>query len=128
AIIAAQSFPGELTGYDDPGRALQAIASEFNAPVVSVTLGEEGSLTRCGAREFHTPGFSVDCVDSTGAGDAFRGGFAAGCLLAPDGDVEDVLSYATAVAALHCRALGAQPALPGPGEVDLLLAGSRPRL
>ena len=29
--------------------------------------------------------FTVDCVDRTGAGDAFRGGFAAGCLRAPDG-------------------------------------------
>jgi sugar/nucleoside kinase (ribokinase family) len=65
----------------------------------------------------------VDCVDSTGAGDAFRGGFAAGCLRAPDGDIEDVLLYANAVAALNCRALGAQAAMPTPDEVDRLMAG-----
>jgi sulfofructose kinase len=63
----------------------------------------------------------VDCVDSTGAGDAFRGGFAAGCLRAPDGDLEDVLKYANAVAALNCRALGARGGLPTPEEVDGLL-------
>ena len=80
AIIAAEAFPSELTGYAEPGRALEAMAREFDAPLVCVTLGAEGSLARCGGREIRTPGFIVDCVDTTGAGDAFRGGFAAGCL------------------------------------------------
>ena len=123
AVIAAQDFPGELTGYDSPGRALEAIAREFASPLVCMTLGEEGSLARCGGREIRTRGFAVDCLDSTGAGDAFRAGFAAGCLLAPDGDVEDALTYANAVAALNCRGLGARGAMPTRTEVsDLLLA------
>ena len=123
AVIAAQDFPGELTGYDSPGRALEAIAREFASPLVCMTLGEEGSLARCGGREIRTRGFAVDCLDSTGAGDAFRAGFAAGCLLAPDGDVEDALTYANAVAALNCRGLGARGAMPTRTEVsDLLMA------
>ena len=60
-------------------------------------------------------------MDSTGAGDAFRGGFAAGCLLTPEGDIEDVLAYANAVAALNCRALGARGGIPTAGEVEQLL-------
>jgi sulfofructose kinase len=60
-------------------------------------------------------------VDTTGAGDAFRGGFAAGCLRSPDGSIEDALAYANAVAALNCRALGARGGLPTAGEVDDLL-------
>jgi sulfofructose kinase len=122
-IIAAQSFPTELTGYDDTGRALQAMAREFSAPVVCVTLGEQGSLARVGGREIRTPGFAVDCVDTTGAGDAFRGGFAAGWLRAPDGELDDVLAYANAVAALNCRALGARGGMPTADEVEQLLAG-----
>ena len=121
AIIAAESFPCELTGYEDTGRALEAMAQEFNAPVACVTLGSDGSLTRCGGREFRTPAFPVDCVDSTGAGDAFRGGFAAGCLRAPDGDIEDIMRYANAVAALNCRALGARGGLPTRDEVEQFL-------
>jgi sulfofructose kinase len=121
AIIAAQAFPGEFTGYEDLGRALEAIAREFRAPLVCVTLGEQGSLARCGGREIRTSGFQVACVDTTGAGDAFRGGFAAGCLKLTDGDVEDVLAYANAVAALNCRALGARGGLPTADEVDRLL-------
>lgn len=121
AIIAAEQFPSEYTGYLSTGRALEALADEFAAPLVCVTLGKEGSLARCGGREIRTPGFQVTCVDSTGAGDAFRGGFAAGCLRTPEGEVEDVLSFANAVAALNCRRLGARGGLPTAEEVERLL-------
>jgi sulfofructose kinase len=121
AILAAQEFPSAHTGYEEPGRAIAALAREYGAAIVSVTLGEECSLTWCGGREIRTPGFRVSCVDSTGAGDAFRGGFAAGCLRMPAGPVEDVLAYANAVAALNCRGLGARGGMPTPGEVEALL-------
>lgn len=125
-IIAAQDFPCALTGYEDLGRALAAMADEFRAPLVCATLGEQGSLARCGGREIRTPAFQVDCVDSTGAGDVFRGAFAAGCLREPGADVEEILEYANAVAALNCRALGARGGIPTPEEVDNLL-WARPR-
>ena len=123
AIIAAEAFPSELTGYEAPGRALEAIAREFDAPLVAVTLGSEGSLARCGGREIRTPAFRIDCIDSTGAGDAFHGGFAAACLeyWDQDLDVEDALTYANAVAALNCRALGARGSMPTRDEVTQLL-------
>jgi sulfofructose kinase len=120
-IIAAQEFPSALTGYEDPGRALEAMSREYSAHLVCVTLGEEGSLARCHGREIRTGGFQVDCVDTTGAGDVFRGAFAAGCLRDPHADVEDLLTYANAVAALNCRALGARGGIPTAGEIDQLL-------
>jgi sulfofructose kinase len=110
-----------LTGYEDLGRALEAIGREFKAPLVCVTLGREGSLTWAAGREIRTPAYPVDCVDSTGAGDVFRGAFAAACLRCPDAHLEDVLRYANAVAALNCRALGARGAIPRPDEVEQLL-------
>jgi sulfofructose kinase len=125
AIVAAECFPRELTGHDDPGRALEALDREFHAPLVCVTLGAEGSLARAVGREIRTPAFSVDCVDSTGAGDAFRGGFAAACLRSPDGSLEDALRYANAVAALNCRALGARGGLPTADQVAQLLYAKR---
>lgn len=121
-IIAAQDFPTALTGHEDLGQAIAGMAREYGAAVVTVTLGREGSLTWCAGRQFRTAPFPVACVDSTGAGDAFRGGFVAGCLRAPTGDIEDVLSYANAVAALNCRALGARAGIPTLDEVEQLLA------
>ena len=103
------------------------MARDFGAALVCVTLGAEGSLAWCGGREVRTPPFPVDCVDSTGAGDAFRGAFAAACLASPEGAIEDVLSYANAVAALNCRALGARGGLPTRDEVQqLMLARPQP--
>ena len=121
-IIAAQDFPTALTGHEDLGRALEAMVHQFAVPVVCVTLGKEGSLAGCGGREIRTPAFPVDCVDSTGAGDVFRGAFVAGCLRSPNGYIEDVLSYANAAAALSCRALGARAGIPQPDEIERLLA------
>jgi sulfofructose kinase len=123
-IIAAQGFPSALTGYGEPGRALAAIAAEYQAPLVAVTLGDEGSLARCGGREYRTPAFRVECVDSTGAGDAFHGGFIAACLRDSQSTIEDVMRYANAVAALNCRGLGARGGMPTADEVEALLVAS----
>jgi sulfofructose kinase len=121
AIIAAETFPSALTGEPQLGRALEAIEREYRAPLVCVTLGAEGSLARCGGREIRTPAFAVDCVDSTGAGDVFRGVFASGCLRWPEGDIEQVLIYANAGAALNCQGLGARGALPDAEAIDRLI-------
>jgi sugar/nucleoside kinase (ribokinase family) len=126
-IITAQDFPCALTGHEDLGRALAAMADEFHALLVCATLGEHGSVARCGGREIRTPAFQVDCVDTTGAGDVFRGAFAAACLRSPEVDVEDALEYANAAAALNCRALGAQGGIPTPREVEDLI-WTRPRM
>jgi sulfofructose kinase len=125
-VIAAQDFPAALTGHDSPGRALETLATESGAPLVCVTLGAEGSLARCQGREIRTEAFPVACIDSTGAGDVFRGAFVAACLREPEGDLEEALRYANAAAALNCRALGARGALPTAAEIDRLLhAGGR---
>ena len=123
-IIAAEAFPGELTGCSEPGRALERLSGDSRAAVVCVTLGREGSLARVGGREIRTPGFVVPVVDSTGAGDVFRGGFISGWLAGGEAaEVEDVLRYANAVAALKCRAPGARAGIPRPPEVEALLRG-----
>ena len=121
AIIAAEEFPSVLTGHADLGRALEGMEREYRAPLVCVTLGADGSLARCGGREIRTLPFAVERVDTTGAGDVFRGAFASGCLRWPAGDVEEVLAYANAAAALSCRALGARGGLPSAGDIDRLL-------
>lgn len=121
-IIASEGFPERLTGHQDTGTALGAMAREYEPVVACVTLGRQGSLALCQGREVRTPAFDVPVVDSTGAGDAFRAGFICGYLQAgTDADVADVLTYATAVAALKCRKLGARDGLPDRAEVERFL-------
>ena len=121
-IITAESFPSQLTGYDESGVALRAIRDAYQPAMVCMTLGEKGSLALIGDTEIRTPGFSVPVVDTTGSGDVFRGGFIAGWIQGEGiSPVADVLRYANAVAALKCRGLGARAAIPTQAEVDSLL-------
>lgn len=121
-VVASEGFPEKLTGHQDTGTALAAMAREYAPAVACVTLGNGGSLAICQGREIRTPAFEVLVADTTGAGDAFRGGFVSGYLAAgPDAGIDDVLIYATAVAALTCRSLGARDGLPRAADVEQFL-------
>lgn len=121
-VIAAEAFPAAYTGQSQLGAALASLQADTGAAVVCVTLGEQGSLARANGREIRTPAVRVPVVDSTGAGDVFRAGFLAGWLhLGADAELEDVLRWANAVAALKCRALGARTSSPRLAEVHALL-------
>ncbi len=118
-IIAAGEFVPEYTGAASVGAGLAALEARFSKALVVATLGPEGSLARCRGVEIATAAQTARVVDTTGAGDAFRGGFAAGWLaMGPGARVEALLEYANAVAALNCRAIGAQTSLPTRAEVD----------
>lgn len=106
----------------EPGAALASLAAEFRPAVAIATLGAEGALARIGTHEVLVPGYRVPVVDTTGAGDAFRGGLVSGWLaLGHDPRAADILRWANATAALNCRAIGAQTALPTRDEVDALV-------
>jgi len=126
-IITARSFPEAFTGVSGIGAALAGLAQRFQPAMVCATLGHEGSLAIVGGTEIRTPGFRIPVVDSTGAGDVFRGGLIAAWLAAgARTQVDEVLRYANAVAALKCRALGARTAIPSREEVEHLLAREAP--
>jgi len=88
-------------------------------PHVVITLGAEGLLWASEGRQGRMPAFRVDCVDSTGAGDAFHGAFALG--LVRTMVWPDLLRYASAAGALTCTRLGARQALPDATAVQRLL-------
>lgn len=94
-------------------RGLEWIAS-FGARLAVATLGDEGSLACGSATEgalVRSPAFHCALRDSTGAGDAFRAGFAFG--LCRGWSVGRVLAAANATASLNCEGRGAQEGLPG---------------
>jgi sugar/nucleoside kinase (ribokinase family) len=86
------------------------------------TLGPLGSVARVGDRQLRTAGFPITVRDTTGAGDVFRGAFAARWAEGEAVTLEALLEYANAAGALACRSLGAQGSLPTPDEVSRLLA------
>lgn len=108
-----------------PNRPLEAVAEALRragADIAVVTMGERGSLVFWEDGLEHVPAFPVDVVDTTGAGDAYHGGFMFALL--QNWDVPAVARFASAVGSLNCRALGGRQALPTRNEVDALLATS----
>ena len=85
------------------------------ARTVIVTLGANGALVVTSEQATHIPPFQVDVVDTTAAGDAFIGGFAAALLRGLS--LEEAVRYGNACGALAAAKFGAQPSLPTAEEV-----------
>ena len=96
-----------------------AAAAEIDGLEVVVTLGGAGALSTRGHDEIRVMAPPVAVVDTTGAGDAFVGAYAA-ALDAGD-DRALALRTASAAGSLACTMHGAQPALPLRAAIDALL-------
>lgn len=121
-LISSSSFPERVTGEHDIAAALKRLHENYGSLMVAATLGSEGALAYIHGQYVHSPAFKVECRDTTGAGDAFHGGFIYGLL--KGFSVEVALRFANAVAALKCREVGARTALPRIEEVNALLASA----
>jgi sugar/nucleoside kinase (ribokinase family) len=125
-LILPRPALAAIAGTPDAGAGLARVSNGYRPAVAVVTLGAEGSLALCAGRETRTRAPGVEVVDTTGAGDAFRGGFAAAWLRHGDGaGLDEVLAAANATAALACRAPGAFGGLPSRAEVDALFNHNR---
>lgn len=110
-----------------PDAALQALCRRIGVPTVIVTLGSRGaflSQPNGGQRIPARSGLKVR--DTTGAGDAFCGGFAAG-LVRCHGNLVEAVRLGTAVAALSITKPGAAQAMPSRAEVVRFIGRQRAR-
>lgn len=83
------------------------------------TRGRRGAVLIAGGETYAVPGHQVPVVDTTGAGDVFRGALITACLRGlPPGDV---LAFANAAAAASCTKLGAIGGIPTDDAVRRLL-------
>ena len=105
-LIAAAGLLEAWTGESDTARAIEKTQLEYGCRAVGVTLGADGCLLRAAGQLHYSPGFAIDCIDSTGAGDVFHGAFCYSVLEAMP--LPDALDFANAMAALNCCALGAR--------------------
>ncbi|WP_430391973.1 ribokinase [Dyella sp. 20L07] len=86
------------------------------APVV-LTRGGDGAWYRDGGEPVHQPGFKVDVVDTTGAGDTFNAALA---VFLHEG-LPVAVRKACAAAALSVTRLGAQGGMPRLAELNAML-------
>ncbi len=108
----------DLAGFD--GEAMHGLCRRIGVPTVIITLGARGCLvSEPGVWTLVSARRVSRVVDTTGAGDAFCGGFAAG--LVRTGRVVDAAKFGTAVAALSITKPGAAFAMPTKREIDRFL-------
>jgi sulfofructose kinase len=114
-LVASAEFPTNWTREADPFRALELIQKRFEMRVAAMTLGAHGALARVEGRYIYSPGYVVDCVDTTGAGDVFHGAFCYAVLESMP--MPEALDFSNAMAALNCTALGARGGICGLEDV-----------
>jgi sulfofructose kinase len=120
--IFAEHVPAALTGEADMRRALERLRRPHHQ-MLCVTLGARGAAMLAGGEFIVEPGIPVKTVDTTAAGDVFRGAFAY-ALLRGD-EPRAILRFANAAAAVSCTRVGAMSSVPTPEEVGLKAEGER---
>lgn len=84
-----------------------------------VTEGSQGVRYHDASKEQHIPGYNVDVIDTTGAGDTFNGAFAVA--ISEGNSIRESLVFANAAAALSVTQLGAQGGMPTKADVTAFL-------
>ncbi|WOH80170.1 ribokinase [Bradyrhizobium sp. BEA-2-5] len=108
----------EVTDFDSAVHAAVRLL-DLGPAAALITLGAKGAYYADAKRSFALPAFPVKVVDTTAAGDAFNGAFAAS--LAQGLPLRDAVKRALAVAALCVTRRGAQSSMPTAGAVDEFL-------
>jgi 2-dehydro-3-deoxygluconokinase len=103
-----------LTGLTEPNAILDWCHAH-GAQQVVLKLGAEGAVASEGTRRQRVPGWAVQAVDATGAGDCFAGNLLA--RLSQGDDLWTATAYANAAASLSVQGYGAVAPLPLPGAV-----------
>ena len=120
-LVPNQTELATIAGHNGPVDRVIAteLATRLPSSSVIVTLGAEGALVVLDGEATHVPAPVVRPVDTTAAGDSFCGALADG--LVRGLDLVEATRWAVRVGAATTQRPGAQPSLPTPDEVGLLI-------
>ena len=115
----AQALTGvEVRTHADAERAAKVFLEKGVKNVV-ITMGALGAFATDGVRSELLPRLNVNAIDTTGAGDAFNGGFV--MALSEGKDIFTALRYGNATGALSVTKLGTAPSMPTRGEIEAMV-------
>jgi len=124
-MIVSKDFAEQYTTEHDPGKAaMKLLGLGFKAVVI--TLGDNGAICAAENKFFHRDAFKVNVVDTTGAGDVFHGAFIYG--LGKEWDLEEIVEFSCAAAAIKCSRIGGRQGIPTVDEVVQFLEESKGKL
>lgn len=120
ALVNRRGFTEKSLRALSPGD-LHRLCRAFGVPTIIVTLGARGCFVSQHRGHLSIPAHhGIKVVDTTGAGDAFVGGFAAG-LARFEGDIAAAARYGNATAALSVTKFGTAPSMPAQRDIEKLL-------
>lgn len=114
-----------ITGTNDLLKGSQQIFFEYGVKIILITRAEKGCFVRKGDITVSVPGFKADVIDTTGAGDAFLGGFLyqlleRNCKIESldEDNIKSMAQFANAVGALVTTRKGAILSMPALSDVE----------
>jgi ribokinase len=120
----AQAITGVTVATPDDAARAAAALLERGVGAAIITLGENGALYHDANQTVHVPAINAGPVaETTGAGDAFNGGFATA--LVRGLDPVDAVRFGNATAAISVTRPGTAPSMPARDEIEQLLARTR---
>lgn len=120
----AEGITGVKVGSVDDAVKAADVLLEIGVGAAIITLGENGVLYRDANETHHIPVVPAGpVVETTGAGDAFNGGFATA--LAEGLSPVEAVRFGNATAGISVTRPGTAPSMPTRAEIDALLAGAQ---
>ncbi len=114
--VEAEILSGiKIDGLDSANRAYEFFRGKGVKDLI-ITLGDRGVYIGSGENRKIIPAYNVDAIDTTGAGDAFNGGFVSS--LSMGASFEEAVHFANALAALSVQKLGTTKSMPTKEEID----------
>ena len=115
-----------LSGKEDYDEGIAWLRSQFDIPLIFLTLGKDGSRAYCGSVRTEQPGFKMNTIETTGAGDTFFGSvlhhvLEKGWRPYTKEELDEMLKFANAAAALVTTRRGALRVMPSRQEIEAVL-------
>jgi len=115
-----------LTGENDYKKAAERLKAKYDISLILVSLGKQGSMALSDGGFAAVPGYQVDTIETTGAGDTFCACvlhyiLEKGFRMYRKAELEEMLTFANAAAAIVTTRKGALAVMPGKEEVEELI-------
>lgn len=116
-----------LSGKEDYDEGIAWLRAQFDIPLIFLTLGKDGSRAYCGDVRTEQAGFKMNTIETTGAGDTFFGSvlhhvLTKGFRPYTKEELDEMLRFANAAAALVTTRRGALRVMPSVEEIEAVLA------
>lgn len=115
-----------VSGKEDYDEGIQYLQDKYHIPLIFLTMGKDGSRAYYKDMRVEKAGYPVKVIETTGAGDTFCGCAINGVLKygidnLTEENLEEILQYANAGAALITLKKGAIRSMPEPEQIEEMI-------